>query len=71
MRLVLLSLAFASAVLLQGCAVVAELQRDPRDAAWDPPRGQSLFAQAPSWDGAAFKRCRGRYEVREQGNGCR
>ncbi len=71
MKLLALCLAVTSVLMLQGCAALAELGRDPRDAAWDPKPGQSLFAQLPPWERAAFKRCRGRYEERAQGDGCR
>ncbi len=51
------TLLIASAVsllVLAGCAT-----RDPRDAAWDPPPGRSLFEQLPNWDRAAEIRCCG------------
>lgn len=53
--------ALAAAVMLTGCATVLEdLQRDPRDAPWDPRPGQGqLFEQIPAWDGAATKICCG------------
>jgi hypothetical protein len=45
---------------LAACStVVAELQRDPRDAAWDPKGGAALFEQIPAWDGAANRVCGG------------
>jgi hypothetical protein len=45
---------------LQGCAVIMEeLQRDPRDAPWDPKGGAQLFEQLPAWDRAAEKICCG------------
>ncbi len=48
MRLLVISLAVFSCVQLQGCAqLMEELKRDPRDAAWDPPRGQRMFDQLP------------------------
>jgi hypothetical protein len=46
--------ASAVSLLLAGCAT-----RDPRDAAWDPKPGQSLFEQLPNWDNAAERRCCG------------
>jgi hypothetical protein len=49
-----------SVIVLQGCAnMPAELMRDRRDAAHDPPRGRQLFEQLPAWDGAADKICCG------------
>ena len=49
-----------SVAVLAGCGTVAEqLARDPRDAAWDPPQGRSLFEQLPNWDGEALRRCGG------------
>ena len=47
--------AAVSLALLAGCVTV----RDHRDAAWDPPPGQSLFDQIPAWDGAATRVCCG------------
>jgi hypothetical protein len=49
------------AILLQGCGtMLEELQRDPRDAPWDPRPGQGqLFDQIPAWDNAAEKICCG------------
>ena len=59
MRLLAILLAVIS-LQLQGCAqLAAELQRDPRDAAWDPKPGQRLFDQLPAWDNAALIRCAG------------
>lgn len=49
-------LAACSLALLQGCA---SLERDHRDAPWDPPAGRQLFEQIPAWDGAAAKICCG------------
>lgn len=46
----------AAVVSLQGCSV---LQKDPRDAPWDPPAGRALFEQLPAWDGAAMRVCCG------------
>jgi hypothetical protein len=39
--------------------VVREIQRDPRDAPWDPPAGRQLFEQLPAWDNAAERICCG------------
>jgi hypothetical protein len=47
-------------VLVAGCAAVWEdIQRDPRDAAWDPKAGAQLFEQLPAWDSAAARICCG------------
>ena len=49
----------ALCVSLTACStLVAELQRDPRDTAWDPKSGQ-LFEQIPAWDSAAGRVCGG------------
>ncbi len=54
-------LAVISILQLQGCAqLAAELQRDPRDAAWDPKPGQRLFDQLPAWDQDVCGRFNGR-----------
>lgn len=52
-KLLLVVLAAAS---ITGCATIF---RDPRDAAWDPPRPQDMFTQIPAWDGAANQVCCG------------
>lgn len=53
MRSLAIILAVTSILQLQGCAqIYAELQRDPRDAPWDPKPGSgiSLMDQLPPWD---------------------
>lgn len=60
MRLLAILLVVTS-LQLQGCAqLAAELQRDPRDAAWDPKPGQRLFDQLPPWDQDVCGRFKGR-----------
>jgi hypothetical protein len=54
---ILIVIALAS---LTGCAAVWEdINRDPRDAAWDPKGGAQLFEQLPAWDSAAERICCG------------
>lgn len=62
----ILSAALASVpLLLVGCVSVSligcsALERDPRDAPWDPKPGEgALFDQIPAWDGAANRVCCG------------
>ena len=51
--------ALAVVLAVQGCASVKEqLERDRRDAPWDPKQGQ-LFDQIPNWDGNASRVCCG------------
>lgn len=60
MRMLPKLLLIALAANLTGCAaVVAELQRDPRDAPWDPRPGQQLITQIPNWEGGANRVCCG------------
>ena len=49
-------LAALVAASLQGCAYI---NKDPRDAAWDPPQGRQLFEQIPAWDDRAQRVCCG------------
>ncbi len=55
------AIAVLVALQLAGCAAVWEqVQRDPRDAPWDPKPGQGqLIDQIPNWDGNAAKICCG------------
>jgi hypothetical protein len=51
-------LSVISLVSLTGCAAVWEdINRDPRDAPWDPKGGAQLFEQLPAWDNAAERIC--------------
>jgi len=56
MQTLLKILLVAAAVASTACA---DLQRDRRDAAWDPRPGQQLMDQIPAWDGAANRVCGG------------
>lgn len=46
----------AALVASTGCSV---LQKDPRDAPWDPKPGRTLFDQIPNEEGGAVRRCCG------------
>ena len=48
---------------LAGCAM---MERDPRDAPWDPPPGHNLFDQIPNWENEAERRCGGRRSAEER-----
>jgi hypothetical protein len=56
-------LALAASLLVCSCAL-----QDPRDAAWDPPRGD-LFEQIPNELGGANRHCGG--QVRDSDRGTR
>ena len=56
MKSVSIFAACSALVVLQGCTV---LERDRRDAPWDPPAGRSLFEQLPPWDNNAERVCCG------------
>ena len=70
MRIALI-VALGALLWLTGCAssgtggggfwgeLAREMQRDPRDAPWDPEPGRQLFEQIPAWDRAAEKICCG------------
>jgi hypothetical protein len=55
MQIKLLLLLLVLAAASTGCSMF----RDPRDAPWDPKRGQVLFNQIPAWEGAANRVCGG------------
>ena len=60
MKLLRLVLLIALAASVTGCStLVSELQRDRRDAPWDPKPGQTLMDQIPNEDGGANRICCG------------
>lgn len=67
MRLLRCAVSVAALCALQGCAIIHEIARDPRDAPWDPrPGSGTMFAQIPSWEGEAHRRCGSRLPEAER-----
>jgi hypothetical protein len=62
MQIKLIALLLVLVVTSTGCSVF----RDPRDAPWDPKRGQVMFDQIPAWEGGANRVCGGHLTEEER-----
>ena len=52
-------------LVLQGCSIL----HDPRDAPWDPKRGQALHEQFPNWRNEGMIRCGGHLKPEQRAQG--